>query len=183
MGRRPERNKETMVARKLSVNGQKWLKSFHVIFAGVWLGSNVSLTIKQYFIAPAQGPELFGILSTLNFIDLCILAPGAMGTVVTALIYSIWTNWGWFRHNWVTVKWAICAFCTIFGTYPLGPWIGEITRIAQEQGMAAYHDAVFTHTLSMLMIFAPFQAAAIVFAFFVSVLKPWKKKTKETGRQ
>jgi hypothetical protein len=149
-----------------------------VLSAGVWVGTAVTLVIKQFFITPSQGPELFGVLSTLNFIDLCILVPGAMGTLVTALIYSIWTNWGWFRHRWVTVKWAICAFGIIFGTYPLGPWLGDIARIAGERGMSSYHDPVFLHNVFMLRIFGPFQAATIVFALFLSVLKPWKKREK-----
>jgi len=87
------------LTKRLRPNGQKWLKCFHVLSAGVWVGTAVTLVIKQFFITPSQGPELFGVLSTLNFIDLCILVPGAMGTLVTALIYSIWTNWGWFRHR------------------------------------------------------------------------------------
>ena len=164
------------MSRKLSVSGQRWLKCFHVLSAGVWVGCAVTLATKQFFVAPAQGSELFGILSTLNFIDLCILVPGAMGVLVTGLIYSIWTNWGWFRHNWVTVKWAICAFGIIFGTYPLGPWLGDITRIAGEKGLSSYQDTAFTHNLLMLRVFGTFQAATIVFALFVSVLKPWRKK-------
>jgi hypothetical protein len=171
-------NKEEIVARRLSTHGQKWLKCFHALAAGIWVGTGVSLATKQFFITPSQGPELFGILSTLDFVDLYILVPGAMGTLVTALIYSIWTNWGWFRHRWITVKWCICAFGIVFGTYPLGPWLSGMAKIAREQGMSSYRDAVFMHNLSMLMIFGTFQAATIVFAFFLSVLKPWKKKEK-----
>jgi hypothetical protein len=39
--------------KKLSVRAQKWLKTFHVLFAGIWVGAALSLTLKQFFISPA----------------------------------------------------------------------------------------------------------------------------------
>jgi hypothetical protein len=164
--------------KRLSLTGQRWLKCFHVLSAGVWVGTAVSLSTKQFFISPSHGPELFGILSTLDFIDLCVLVPGAIGTLVTGLIYSIFTNWGWFRHRWVTVKWIICVFGVTFGTYPLGPWLSGMVRISEDQGIASFNDAVFMHNRSMLFVFGTFQAMTIIFAFFVSVLKPWRKRGK-----
>jgi len=77
--------------KKLSVKGQKWLKSLHIYSACVWVGCATTLTIMQFFIKPDNGSELYGIVATLDFIDLFILVPGAMGTLLTALVYSIWT--------------------------------------------------------------------------------------------
>ena len=79
---------------KLSSKGQKWLKCLHIYSGCVWAGCATVLTIKQFFVNPENGGELYGILSTLDFIDLFILVPGAIGTFLTALVYSIWTNWG-----------------------------------------------------------------------------------------
>ncbi len=107
--------------KKLSARGQRWVKCFHVLSAGVWVGTAASLGSKQFFITPSRDAELLGIVSTLDFIDLFVLVPGAMGVLITGLIYSIWTNWGWFRHRWITVKWIICAFGVTFGTYPPRP--------------------------------------------------------------
>jgi hypothetical protein len=162
--------------KRMSATGQRWLKCFHVLSAGVWVGTAVSLATKQFFITPSREAELFGILSTLDFIDLGVLVPGAIGTLITGLIYSIWTNWGWFRHRWITVKWIICLFGVSFGTYPLGPWLSSLVQISEKQGLASFHDPLFMHNYSMLSLFGTFQALTIVFAFFVSVLKPWGKK-------
>ena len=164
--------------KKLSPRGQRWLKCFHVLSAGVWVGTAASLASKQFFLTPSRDAELFGILSTLDFIDICVLVPGAVGTLVTGLIYSIFTNWGWFRHRWITVKWIICIFGVSFGTYPLGPWLSSLVRISGQEGLASFQDALFTHNRSMLFIFGTFQGLTIAFAFFVSVLKPWAKKSR-----
>ena len=136
------------------------------------------LSLKQFFVAPSNGGELYGILSTMDFIDIFIIIPGAMGVLLTGFIYSVWTHWGWFKHNWIAVKWVICLYGVIFGTYPLGPWMSGLVRISKEKGMAALADPVFIHNRTMLCIFGTFQAITLIFAVFVTALRPWKMKPK-----
>ena len=123
--------------KKLSPRGQRWLKSFHSLFDSLtacgW-GAAIVLSVKQFFIYPASGGELYGITSTMDFIDIFIIIPGAIGVLLTGLIYSLWTNWGWFKHNWISVKWVICLYGVGFGTYPLGPWMSGLASISQEKG-------------------------------------------------
>jgi len=109
----------------------------------------------------------------LNFIDLFILVPGAIGTFLTALIYSIWTNWGWFKHNWITVKWIICIFGIVYGTFWLGPWLSEMAHIAKDQGMKALSDPEFLCNRQNLMIFGTsilLNQCEEIFYFFIKDL-------------
>ena len=103
--------------KKISQKGQKWLKCLHIFSGSIWVGCAIALTTMQFFINPSDGSELFGIVATLDFIDQYILVPGALGTLLTSLIYSIWTKWGWFKYNWIIVKWVICLLSIVFGTY------------------------------------------------------------------
>ncbi len=162
--------------KKLSVKGQRWLKCLHIYSGCVWVGCATTLTIMQFFVNPGDGSELFGIVATLDFIDLFILVPGAVGTFLTALIYSIWTNWGWFKHNWITVKWIICVFGLVFGTFWLGPWISDMAVIAKHKGIDALSDPQYISNRQNSMIFGTFQAFTVIFAVFISTLKPWKRK-------
>lgn len=162
--------------KKLSGRGQKWLKSLHIYSGCIWVGCATVLTIMQFFISPESDGELYGILSTLDFIDLFILVPGAIGTFITALIYSIWTNWGWFKHNWITVKWIICLVGLVFGTFWLGPWMSDNAKMAKELGLGALSDPDFIRNQHNSLIFGTGQALTVVFAAFISTLKPWKKK-------
>ena len=166
--------------KKLSARGQKWIKGFHVLFGCVWVGSAFSLAMIQFFLHASDDMELYGIMSTVYFIDYFVLVPGAIGVLLTALIYSIWTNWGWFKHGWIIIKWIICLYSIIFGSYPLGPWQTAMTHIAKEKGLAALLDPTYLHNRNMLYIFGTFQAATLVFAVFLSILKPWGKKKRST---
>lgn len=165
--------------KKLSAKGQKWLKCLHIYAGCVWVGCATALTVMQFVVKPEDGRELYGILYTLDFIDLFILVPGAIGTFLTALVYSIWTHWGWFKHNWITVKWIICAFGIVFGTFWLGPWLSGMTHMAEDLGLKALSDPEYLSNKRNLTIFGTFQALSIIFAVFVSTLKPWKRKKKK----
>lgn len=162
--------------KKLSAKGQKWLKCLHIYSACLWVGCATVLPVMQFFIDPDSGGELYGIIATLDFIDLFILVPGAICTFLTALVYSIWTSWGWFKHRWITVKWVICLFGMIFGTFWLGPWISEMAQIAKEIGMEALTDPRFLNNRFNSLTFGTLQSATVIFALFISTLKPWKHR-------
>jgi len=44
--------------------GQRWLKGFHSFFGCMWVGAAIVLSVKQFFINPSDGAELYGITST-----------------------------------------------------------------------------------------------------------------------
>jgi uncharacterized membrane protein len=162
--------------KRLGSGGQRWLKAFHSLFACMWVGAAIVLSVKQFFVSAATGGELYGITATMDFIDVFIIIPGAIGVLLTGLIYSVWTHWGWFKHTWITVKWVICLYGVGFGTYPLGPWMSELADRSKEMGLAALADPVFRHNRTMLYAFGTFQAATLVVAVFITALKPWKRR-------
>ncbi len=167
------------MVRKLSPAHQRWLKGFHLLFASLWVGGAVTLVTKQFFVTAGNDGELFGILSMMHYVDLFIIIPGAMGVLITGILYSAWTNWGWFRHRWIAVKWAICLYGVIFGTYPLGPWLDGLVEIARLQGIDALADPRYRHNIRMLWIFGTFQAATLVAAVYISSIKPWRGRRME----
>jgi hypothetical protein len=53
-----------------------------------------------------------------------------------------------------------------------------MAHISKNQGMKALSDPEFLDSRLNLMIFGTIQALTVVFAVFISTLKPWKKKKK-----
>ena len=162
--------------KKISSAWQKWLKSFHVFFSCLWVGGALSLGLMLFFLKADDGMQLYGITRSMKFVDDFIIIPGALGCLLTGIMYSTLTNWGWFKHNWITVKWCINFFGVVLGTFWLGPWMNSLPPIAKAEGMAAFSNAVYAHNLEMLYYFGTFQACTLVFALFISALKPWKVK-------
>lgn len=53
--------------------------------------------------------------------------------------------------------------------------------IAKAEGLGALSNPVYVHNKTMILSLGTFQAVTIIFAVFVSVLKPWRmKRQKQT---
>jgi hypothetical protein len=166
---------------RIGPKGRKWLKIFHVLFACMWVGGGIVLTIMIWWVAASDGMELYGKLAAMKLVDDAVIIPGANGMLLTGLLYSLFTRWGWFKHRWIVVKWCINLYGVLFGTFYLGPWLNALPPIAREEGMAALLNPVYAHNHRMLLFWGTFQVSTLVLALFVTVLKPWKK-TGSSGR-
>ena len=161
---------------KLTGKSQRWLKAIHLLFAAVWTSSGITLIALQLGLTPTNGGELHGMLLAAKFVDDFMIVPAAIGCLMTGLIYSIWTNWGFFKHRWITVKWIINVGGILFGTFFLGVWLNSLPPIAAELGMDALNDPVFLHNQSQNLTWGSIQVSTIVFALVISALKPWGRK-------
>ena len=164
--------------KKLGFKGRRWLKIAHLFLACVWMSAGLILVILGLSMKAESGQALYGINAVMKFIDDFVIIPAANGTLLTGLIYGIWTKWGFFKQRWIIVKWAITLYGIVFGTFFLGPWLNALPPIAGKLGMAALSDPAYMHAKKMNLIFGSIQVATLIFALAISVLKPWKKKSK-----
>lgn len=160
----------------LNARGQRILKIFHLICAGLWIGGAVALNLMIAALGPARsGAELLGYDVARKFVDDLIIIPGAMGCLLSGLLISILTPWGFFKHRWVTVKWILTVACILFGTFVLGPMINGQPPISLALGLEALADPVYTANRDHNLLWGILQALLIFFMVVISVLKPWKK--------
>lgn len=139
---------------RLGPSGKKWLKGFHVLLAGIWIGAGLS--IMAVSIVGEQIAEIspqYLIVSAV-IIDEYVIFPAALGVIVTGLIYSLFTNWGFFIYYWVTVKWILTLSAFLLGVIVLNPEMPETAAV-----------------LGFL------QLILLLFMMFLSVFKPWGKRS------
>ncbi|MCP3926707.1 MAG: hypothetical protein GY714_29450 [Desulfobacterales bacterium] len=160
---------------KLSIKQQKWLKLIHILFACLWVGGSIAVTLMHFLMNATDGMQLYGINLSMKFVDDFIIIPGATGSFLTGLLYSIFTKWGWFKHRWITIKWIINLYGVVFGTICLGPWLNSLPPIAKKEGLNALTNITYINNQKMLCIWGSFQAITIIFAVYLSILKPWRK--------
>ncbi len=156
--------------------GQKCLKGFHILFGCAWASCGVSLTLMSLFIRPTDGLQLHGVDMAKKFIDDVLVAPAAIGCLLTGVMYSVFTRWGWFKHRWIIVKWCINVFGVVFGTFWLARWLNTLPPISQAEGMAALSNPIYVQAKTMNLWGGAFQNLTVVAAVFISVFKPWKSR-------
>lgn len=163
---------------KLGARGLRWLKGFHLLAVACWIGGGVSL-LMLYFLKGdvADGRVLFGINQSIHYVDMAVVViPGAFGCLITGLIYSMFSNWGFFRHTWVLFKWIVTTSAIVVGTVWLGPWETNMMEISGRLGIFALENQDYLYNQRMNLIFGGLQCLLLMVTVFVSVFKPWKKK-------
>jgi hypothetical protein len=89
----------------------------HLLFAFGWIIGGIALCLLLFITYPQSGDELYMRSIILKIVDDYFIIGGAMGALITGLIYSVWTNWGFFRHRWIIVKWIMIILQIAFGTW------------------------------------------------------------------
>ncbi len=160
---------------KLSAKGMKALKVIHLICIIVWLGSSISLNLLRYLAGNLDAAGMYWMARILEIIDMKILVPGAVGCLFTGIVYGFFTNWGFFRHRWLTVKWVLTVFLILFGTFYTGPLIKENVLLGKAI-MEGCGDAVqYMKNVHANMAAGLMQVLLLLAITVISVYKPWKR--------
>lgn len=162
--------------KKLNTQGVKILKMLHILLAFCWIVGGLTLCLLVFVTHPQSGDELYMRSLILQIVDDYFIIYGAIGTFLTGLVYSIFTNWGFFRHRWITVKWIMTILQILFGTFVLGPCINNNVTIASQLRDAALTNPVVLENIRMTQIWGTLQTCLLLLIIIISVQKPWKKK-------
>ncbi len=161
--------------KKLGAKGMKVLKTCHLIFAMTWAVGVMAMAVIN-LIEAQSGDELYMSLFVNRFIDDALVIPGAILTVITAIIYGVSSNWGFFKHRWIIVKWIVSVAVIIVGTFYFSPKLDRCIEIADQTRDAALSNTELISNAQISLYGSFFQAGILIALVVISVFKPWKKK-------
>ena len=161
---------------RLSPSQARLLKFIHIVLSSAWLASAMILVFFFVAVVPeASRADLHGILIALKAIDDYIIIPAANGVFLSGIVYGLATHWGWFRHGWITAKWAITLYGILFGTFLLGPRLNRLPGLALSVPPDAPLPVEFTTDLAFLQVWGAVQLATLLAAYLLSVYR-WKRR-------
>lgn len=161
--------------KKLNAKGMKVLKTCHLLVVMIWVVGVIGMAIIN-LITPQSGDELYMTLYISRLIDDVLVIPGAVLTVITAVVYGFFTNWGFFKHRWITVKWIVSILIILVGTFYFSPKLDKSLEIADLTRDAAFNNIELISNQQVSLVGAFVQASLLVILVVISVFKPWKKK-------
>ncbi|MDR2497260.1 MAG: hypothetical protein LBD21_09065 [Tannerellaceae bacterium] len=161
--------------KRLGKRGYQILKIFHILFTGIWIGAVVTAIL---LLITLNAEYLIRDLELILFIDLAIFIPCAIATLLSGIIFSIFTQWGLSKHWWILAKYLINIF-PIFTGYPLvaSKLLGMI-EIVKQHGTGAMTDTEFNGLGNECLYALILYAVMFLFAYTLSVIKP-RNKGKE----
>lgn len=159
----------------MSASSQKLLKGIHIIVAGLWLSCVLLLALMPLVTkSVSSGDELFMYNYIYYFVDMYVLTPAAMATLLTGLVFSLFTKWGFIRHGWIVYKWIVTLAIIISGTFYLGPTVTRLLEISDTNRIAALQNPFYNHGVVVGLWASRINSLLLLIAVFVSVYKPWK---------
>ncbi|OPX89877.1 MAG: hypothetical protein A4E53_01392 [Pelotomaculum sp. PtaB.Bin104] len=167
--------------KKIGITGRSWLKSFHIFFCCAWIGTGLSMLLLGFVKGyTPSGDELYAVNASIKLIDDFIIIPAALGSLFTGLLICWLTNWGFFKFNWIVVKWIITVAQILFGTFFLGKWVNGATAISNTERALALQNQTYLYFREMNNYFGSIQVLLLIVVVFISVFKPWGKKLKKS---
>lgn len=125
-------NKHTVrINSKLSARNQKILKIIHLVSVIVWVGAAIVMNGIRHLVAISDNAGIYYMAKFLEAVDMQILVPGAILCLCTGLLYSLFTQWGFFKYRWIVVKWGLTIAMIALGTFIMGPLIEENVEMGQ----------------------------------------------------
>lgn len=162
----------------LGTTGKQWLKSIHLIVSVIWIGAAVSMIVLRFAWTPTREGDLYAVDHAIALIDNWVVVPAAWASLLTGLLESWLTSWGFFKFRWVTVKWIGTAALMIYAPLFLARWDRSIEGISSVEGLAALQNPAYLQ-YRMLYTISGLSFIAILCALsLISTLKPWMKKDR-----
>jgi hypothetical protein len=93
---------------------RKFALTAHITFSVGWLGAVAGFLALAVHGLTIQDAQLVrGLYLAMGIIGWYVIVPLCLASLATGLIQSLGTQWGLFRHYWVTVKFLLTIVSTL----------------------------------------------------------------------
>lgn len=161
----------------LSLRVRKVLLGFHILLISIWIG-----TVFAIFLLMLSKHSNFSRLQ-IDVVDKSIfllfdsiVMNVAIAVAISGLIFSIFTNWGFFTFDWITTKWVVLVILAIMIIFFVSPVLNGMAALSD-----VYKNQIVDHEDYQLfkwqtLLYTILQLILLTFAVFISVLKPWRQR-------
>lgn len=158
---------------RVGVRAHKWLKAFHIVFSGVWVGTTLGALILNLRASSAtDGASLSAHLVSAQLIA-NLIPMASVGTIVTGLLLSLLTSWGFFKYWPVVLQLAAAVLVIVIAQIWLDPAAVTLRDIAETKGIHALQNADYSLAFRLLVLCAGVNLAILVSTSLVATIKPW----------
>lgn len=162
--------------KKLGNKSLRWLKIIHVFLVILFFGGIMSSLALNLLLDFTEYNESHLGYKSIVLISDHIVRYGAVGTLIVALVYGFFTDWGFFKHRWVGVKFILYLIQTMVGIFVIDKLMIANMELLETQRELALNNPVFWQNHEVRQYAVLFQVAVTLFVLIISVMRPWKKK-------
>ncbi|SES16059.1 hypothetical protein SAMN05216188_1243 [Lentzea xinjiangensis] len=165
----------TTTTRKLGGRARKAVLLVHVLSAAAWFG--IDLALGVLVVVALSTPDTGTAAVAIQAVDLFAIWPMLGASVVcmaSGVVLGVSGKYGLVRYWWVATKLVVNAGMSVLIAFALRPAVAEAARIGARMA-AGDPAAVIPAGLLNPVVVAP---SLLLFAYFLSVFKPWGRVRK-----
>jgi hypothetical protein len=162
----------------LGIAGKQWLKSAHLVVSVIWLGAAISMNVLRLVWTPATDGDLYAVDHAIGLIDNWVVVPAAWASLLTGLLESWLTAWGFFKYRWVTLKWIGTVAIMLSAPLFISQWDRQIEAISKAEGLLALQNPAYLHYRLLYGWSAAGFILVLALLSLISTLKPWSRTDK-----
>jgi hypothetical protein len=156
---------------KMTPRLRKVLLTAHVTVSVGWLGAAVAyIALAITGITSVDAQQARAAYLSLELIGWFVIVPASLASLLTGLVQSLGTEWGLFRHYWVSAKFLLTSVATLI-------LLGHMPAVSHMSGLAATATASSSPDFGVMPIQLLVHAAGGVLVLLtittLSVFKPW----------
>ncbi len=153
------------------------IKTLHLVSGCLWLGSAASVVVLECVRGWSDDSRALASLNIdLALLDVTLIIPGAVGSLLTGFLICKTTSWGFLRYRWVIAKWIGTLSGILLGTFLLGPWQIQMVNLSGELQSAPLAGSPYDLVRLPFTVVGILQAYLLITMVGISVLKPWGKR-------
>ncbi len=153
------------------------IKTLHIVSGCLWLGSAASVVVLQCLRGWSDDSRALASLNMdLALLDVTLIIPGAVGSLLTGFLICKTTSWGFLRYRWVIAKWIGALSGILLGTFLLGPWQIQLVNLSGEMQSAPLAGDAYDLIRLPFTIVGFLQVYLLIAVVAISVRKPWGKR-------
>ncbi|EIJ81758.1 hypothetical protein PB1_02425 [Bacillus methanolicus PB1] len=158
---------------------RNWLLIFHLFFTVMFLGGSFTQWVLLITILNTDSGNILTVShSLMHTVDLSLIIPGLLGVIITGVMLSIKTHWGFTKYYWIITKEVLTLLIFGLGNI-LNIFVQRSIKITSSKGLHALQNPDYLFNRNMLLMAAAIQTTILVFIVVISVLKPWGKRKKK----
>ncbi len=156
---------------RMSMRLRKFVLTVHVASSGSWLGVGMVMAVLGVTgLVTGDLALRHHAYALMHILDLAIVIPLVLLSIITGLVVSFGTPWGLVRHWWVLVKFAIALGIVTFASLRENYWVRGLA-----EATAVDPGATLGNLDLYLVVFFILGALGLWMAVVLSVYKPWGK--------
>jgi uncharacterized membrane protein len=145
----------------------------HLLSISAWIGGGIGILLLLALDCRTESSlELQAFNRVIAAIDDCIIAPGAIGTMVSGIFLAQARRLPVLQGGFFSLKLYCTGGAILFGLLFVAPWLEKLLIYSQRDDLAVFDDRLYARSFQVGALGCAVQGMVVFALLLVSVVRP-----------